>query len=64
MSDAMKGKISLLVLALMGAVLIAASLVWFVHDLMGVSSWALREGAVFGAVLVGVICAVSELRRR
>jgi hypothetical protein len=60
----MKRKISVLVLALLGAVPIAASLVWFVHDLMGVSTWALREGAVVGAVLIGVVCAVSELKRR
>jgi hypothetical protein len=64
MKRAMERKVSALVLALLGAVLIAASLVWFVHDLMGVSNWALREGAVVGAVLIGIVCAVGELTRR
>ncbi len=62
--DPMKKTISLLVFALTGAVLVAASLVWFAHDLMGVPQGVLRNDAVFGAVLIGVVCAVSELKRK
>jgi hypothetical protein len=60
----MQKAVHLRVLAIIGAVLVAASVVWLAHDLMGVPPWILREDALFGAALIGVACAVGELRRK
>ncbi len=57
----MPNRTQIRVLALAAAIVGAVVIATIAHDLMGVSPWRIRQDALAGAALIGIVCAAQSL---